>query len=99
MPYADPGRQKAALRGYARRDRAVNMERIMSALGLSGCVRCGESDVIVLQWHHRVPSEKSFNVLTGSRNALSTRIAEARKCDLLCANCHLRVHEEMRTAP
>lgn len=58
------------------------------------CVRCGYCKVIqALQFHHVDPSTKLFEL--GMRN-LSKRWevleAEARKCELLCANCHAEEH-------
>lgn len=56
------------------------------------CVDCGESDPIVLQFDHREPSEKSGNVsaLISRGNSWSRVLAEIEKCDVRCANCHMR---------
>ena len=56
------------------------------------CVDCGESDPIVLEFDHRDPSGKSFNIGDGVARAYGTqRIKdEIAKCDVRCANCHRR---------
>ena len=62
-----------------------------------GCMRCGEKNPIVLQFHHRNPSEKeltSYRLITSSLEKVEAEIA---KCDVLCANCHLIIHEELRS--
>ena len=57
------------------------------------CVRCPyDRSLAALDFHHRDPTQKSFAVLTGT-HTLEERIAEAKKCDLLCANCHRELHE------
>jgi transcription elongation factor Elf1 len=63
------------------------------------CARCGERTVECLQFHHRDPSEKLFDVsdiiARWSRERILVEIA---KCDVLCANCHLKHHWEARRA-
>ncbi len=54
-----------------------------------GCDSCGfRRYPVALQWHHRDPASKAFQIANGhtrSRGAVSREVA---KCDLLCANCH-----------
>lgn len=58
------------------------------------CVRCGYDKYFgALQFHHRDPSEKDFNLSTREMNTGWDQILkEVSKCDLLCANCHAEVH-------
>lgn len=59
------------------------------------CVACGESCAIVLVWHHRDPNEKTMNVSAAIRRGgipTATIQHEIEKCDVLCANCHMRIH-------
>lgn len=58
-----------------------------------GCKECGyNANPVALDFNHRDPSTKEFmpssRMLTMS---LKRIIAEVRKCDVLCANCH-RIH-------
>ncbi len=57
------------------------------------CVRCGYDRFIgALQFHHRDRKTKRFGVSgKGSTRSLNASREEARKCDLLCANCHAEV--------
>jgi hypothetical protein len=53
------------------------------------CIDCGETDPVVLEFDHL--SDKCFDV----GQALPYRnweaiLAEIRKCDVVCANCHRR---------
>lgn len=59
------------------------------------CEKCGYSNnIAALQFHHRDPSSKKFQL---DMRSLSNRkevviLKELKKCDLLCANCHLETH-------
>lgn len=56
------------------------------------CAICKESEPIALDLHHVDPTEKDAEVgklLTGSMRRLRNEI---RKCVVLCANCHRKVH-------
>jgi len=60
-----------------------------------GCTNCGyATNISALHFHHIKASEKSFKL--GAR-ILSNRsweaiLEEAKKCILLCANCHSETH-------
>jgi hypothetical protein len=57
------------------------------------CVRCGYDKFIgALQFHHLDRKEKSFGLAqNGSTMGLDALREEAKKCVLLCANCHSEV--------
>jgi hypothetical protein len=56
----------------------------------SGCVDCGESDLVVLDFDHR--DHKNANVSTLARRecSLAKLQREIDLCDIRCANCHRR---------
>jgi|SRR5687767_4324495 len=62
------------------------------------CTKCGESDVRVLEFHHRDKSEKDMAIAAMVSGGFSiARIqAEIEKCDFLCANCHRKITVEER---
>jgi hypothetical protein len=57
------------------------------------CTLCGYSRcVAALQFHHLDPGAKSFSVsMRGVTRSLETARLEAKKCVLLCSNCHAEV--------
>ncbi|SRR6266550_3483425 len=56
------------------------------------CVDCGYATCVeALQFHHRDPSTKEFR-LGEFNGSLARLLEEAKKCDLLCANCHQLRH-------
>lgn len=83
---------KARARAYSRANRDKLRDYIAAFLNENPCVDCGEADPIVLEFDHRDPATKRFNVGDAVRKScgLATVIAEIAKCDVRCANCHRR---------
>lgn len=74
------------------RGRYVKGHRILWELKAEqGCTVCGEKDPRCLQFHHRDPTSKEYNVsrLAGS---IGRALKEAEKCVVMCANCHCKLH-------
>jgi transposase len=74
-----------------RRRRKVKAILIAEAGGV--CAICGYDRYVgALQFHHRDPSLKEFGLSAdGFYRSLERARAEARKCILLCSNCHAEV--------
>jgi transposase len=62
------------------------------------CCLCGYDRYVgALQFHHLDPSQKRFPLsLRGITRSIDAVRAEARKCVLLCANCHAEVEAGYR---
>lgn len=56
--------------------------------------KCGTSNPICLTFHHRDPKTKKFGIGSWRKNSWSwgSVLAEIEKCDVICANCHLLIH-------
>ena len=55
----------------------------------AGCEMCGYNEhSCALQFDHRDPSKKLFNVTRGRDYPWKVFLAEIDKCRVLCANCH-----------
>lgn len=53
-----------------------------------------------MDFHHRNPAEKLFEIGPGSfRHSREDILIEVAKCDLLCSNCHRIVEYEKRLLP
>ena len=75
--------------GEAVTRRKQRVRKILVAEGGGCCAVCGYDRCIVsLVFHHVEPAEKSFALHMGTGKALATYREEARKCVLVCANCH-----------
>jgi hypothetical protein len=74
------------------RQRAAAREVVEQAKG-PGCSVCGERDPVCLDFHH-VSGSKDFSLGDVMRGRYSVeRIkAELRKCIVVCANCHRKLH-------
>lgn len=111
MPYKDPQKQKQAQKEWyekkvvsagivAERSKLARLktkEWYNELMEDKFCKRCGESDSIVLEWHHKDPSQKDMGVSDMlQRRGKKTILEEIEKCICLCANCHRRLHHELR---
>ncbi len=87
---------KCRSEAVVRRRRKVKQMLVEEAGGV--CVGCGYSRCIAaLEFHHLVPSEKSFSLShRGVARSLDKARAEASKCVLLCADCHAEVEAGVR---
>jgi acetylornithine/succinyldiaminopimelate/putrescine aminotransferase len=58
------------------------------------CMRCGENHPATLQFHHRNQQDKEFEIglYTALGFSKARLLAEIKKCDVMCANCHAKEH-------
>ncbi len=76
--------------------RRFRIKRILVEYKGGKCIRCGyDSNFKALAFHHRDPSSKDFDIGGSHCRSLEKMKAEVDKCDLLCFNCHVEVHDEM----
>lgn len=109
MPYKDPEKhrdtqreyQKAHYRrkkGYYKDKSKDRVRRIRSEIinykVLRGCSTCNETHPSCLEFHHRDPNEKEFEVNQALKKGwnFERMLPELEKCDVLCANCHRKIH-------
>jgi hypothetical protein len=74
------------------RNRYNEVKPIIDAYKQERPCLCGESDPVCLEFHHLNPEEKDFEVTDSLNRSLDTLFREIRKCIVLCANCHKKVH-------
>ena len=82
---------------YVRWQKKARQERkakLIELLG-GGCKVCGYNRCqAALDFHHRNPDDKSFELASqGLLRKWGVVKAEALKCDLLCKNCHMELHD------
>ena len=64
------------------------------------CCRCEENDVACLEFHHSDPETKENNVVRMVSRSVKSVIKELKKCVVVCANCHRRIHAyDIKTDP
>ena len=82
-------------------ERRRRIKEMLVAEAGGRCVICGyDRDVGALHFHHLDPREKMFEVSRyGVTYSLDAARAEARKCVLLCGNCHSEVENGVTKLP
>lgn len=61
------------------------------------CVDCGEDDIVVLQFDHvNGDKDKEVSIMINKAYSLERIQREIDKCEIRCANCHLRRHHSLR---
>lgn len=76
-------------RQYRLRD--INRIKLVTYLQYHPCVDCGETDPIVLQFDHVKGKDENISAMVSSGCTWHSIVLEIRKCEVRCANCHLRV--------
>jgi ribosomal protein L30E len=78
--------------------RSLAAARLLAWKAERGCSRCSESDSACLDFHHRDPSKKKFQVGWGVWEGYTWNklMKEAAKCIIVCANCHRKLHAKLR---
>lgn len=56
------------------------------------CSKCGEKETICLDFHHINMNEKEKNVITFLGTGFNSVNRELKKCIVVCANCHRKIH-------
>ena len=81
-----------------RDDRARNKRLINEYKALHSCIQCGEKNPILLVFHHKNMKEKENGIAVMASSSFSTEklINEMKKCEILCFNCHVLVHDRMK---
>jgi hypothetical protein len=80
--------------------RQQQLKRILVAEAGGGCCVCGyDKTVFNLHFHHVDPSTKSFALASSTGRGLAARRAEAKKCVLVCANCHGEIEAGLIPSP
>ena len=81
-----------------RRHRRLKQTLVDEAGG--GCAVCGYDRCLGnLHFHHVEPAEKTFEIQMGLGKSIAAYRAEARKCALVCANCHGEIEAGLIPSP
>jgi len=94
-------KQMDSVRYKTSNKRDVNLERkkkllikVQELKSSVGCSTCPEKDYRCLDYHHLDPTNKVDNVaqLVGQGVSWVNILKEIKKCIVLCANCHRKLH-------
>jgi hypothetical protein len=77
------------------KQRAELKEKAVQQLG-GKCEICGyDKSMRALQFHHIDPTRKDFSISSKGTIKWESIKKEIEKCQLLCANCHTEIHENL----
>jgi hypothetical protein len=108
MPYKNIEDQRKAWRAYYHRHKNEEVSRtklrkkdirlwLQEIKKNLCCIRCPENHPACLDFHHRDANHKEISISTAiSTQGWSIRRIkeEIAKCDVLCSNCHRKLHYE-----
>ena len=79
------------------RENTIRVKKVLlsylNEIKAAGCKYCTESELCCMDFHHR-GDDKEFNVsdAINAAYALSRVQKEVAKCDVICSNCHRKLH-------
>ncbi len=90
-------RNKEKYRSYMKKSYDKRRELYIDYKKELKCQKCGENHSACLVFHHKNSEEKDFDI-AGSIHTKSVKrvMDEIVKCDVLCANCHRKLHYVLR---
>lgn len=65
-----------------------NLERVRHYLRTHPCVDCGETDIVVLEFHHLGGKDRAVSTMVRTVTSWERIQKEIEKCLVLCGNCH-----------
>ena len=89
--YKNNREQQVRVRKEYRQNNRIWFDEYKSTLK---CKECPENNPACLDFHHRDPSKKEVTLGDAVRMGWSKErtLKEIEKCDVLCANCHRKLH-------
>ena len=96
VPYGDSSIKCPSCNTTIRRIRIK--QKLVELFG-GKCKKCGNSyPAEVYEFHHKDPSKKEFGLAKGGTTSWEKIKKEAKKCDMLCSNCHKIEHIVIRSS-
>lgn len=89
MRKTDKGKRLITL--SLRRRNEQRKKWILNELKTNRCKYCNESNIACLEFHHKY-GEKKFNLSSRMIKNKQAVLEEAKKCEVVCANCHRKIH-------
>ena len=84
--------RKQQIRSNSIKKTKYNTDLVFRYKRFKGCLFCNEKEPIALDFHHKDPNEKDYNVGQCKTLSLKTLKNEIRKCIVICSNCHRKLH-------
>jgi len=86
---------KKAKRRERRKKQIAKVKRFISNYKKNHCcIECGENDPACLVFHHVDPALKEKSISKLYKSGIRKVKDEIKKCIVLCANCHMKLHNK-----
>lgn len=90
--YKTSEKRRKTIKTRNRTVRLYNRKFVSRYKRFCGCRLCSEREPVALDLHHIDPDGKDLEVSKLINISLDKAKVEIRKCVVLCANCHRKVH-------
>ena len=92
--YSKQYRQRPAFKTKRANRRVAKKQQLMQLLGVTSCSRCPENHLVCLDFHHTEDNKEHSvcTLLKDGKASFALALEEARKCIVLCSNCHRKEH-------
>jgi len=108
MPYKDPKKKREYQRTWYARNSKLTISKVAKRRkkikfwfqkyrNNLKCERCGENHPATLDFHHKGNKKKGINFMFHWGYSIDTIKNEIKKCKVLCANCHRKLHYSLRS--
>ena len=95
--YAQSEHRRSRTTECNRAHRTVLREFVITYKREHPCVMCGEPDPACLDFHHVDNKVESIGNAVSRGWSVKRLTKEIDKCEVLCANCHRKLHANSRT--
>lgn len=95
--YLSSESRRNSIRSRRNENKKYNSQLVNRYKKFCGCYFCDEVEPVALDFHHLNPKEKDLNVSLAVSYSTKSLKLEIRKCVVLCANCHRKVHAGILT--
>jgi uncharacterized Zn ribbon protein len=88
--YNNSQRRRDKIR-QSEKNRIEKIKKMIRRIKLKGCSKCSEKEPCAIDFHHI--TDKKSDIASGiNRYSIIAIREELRKCIIVCANCHRKIH-------
>jgi hypothetical protein len=102
MPRRDPEKNREYQKKWYRKNKSLQIERNKANRNVKAdwfwdyktklSCKCGENHPATLDFHHRDSTLKDANISEMMDCSIEKILEEIAKCEVMCANCHRKLH-------
>ena len=74
------------------KERKITLIKFLNNIKAKGCKLCKEKEIVVMVFHHLGKKNINISQIINHGWGLNRTKKEIKKCVILCANCHRKLH-------